>query len=156
MMRCSGAFKAQRIATIKEAEEVLATCDRLAIPAPGRWISGRVATLLSHYFVSASDERVMSAIAEDWVETLKDYPAWAIQNACRWWMSAENQYRHRKPLPGDVEDACKREVAGIIAARTMAKLGPPERGPQREHLSPEVMEKRKSAADRIMQEVLGG
>ncbi len=119
-------------------------------PAPGKWISGRIVTLLSHYFVAQTDQRVVEAMATDWVETLRKYPAWAIHNACRWWISAENEWRHRKPLPGDIEDRCKIELAPVRAAKIMTALGPtPDPEPIRQ-IAPEDVERRKAVAEEIM------
>lgn len=60
---------------------------------------------------------MMAAIAEDWHEELCAYPAWAIGKAVRWWISADNPDRRRKPLPGDIADRAKRE-AGVLKLAT--------------------------------------
>lgn len=61
----------------------------------------------------------MAAIAEDWQEELAPYPSWAISNAARWWMSADNPDRRRKPLPGDIAERAKRErgIAKLAVSR---------------------------------------
>ena len=62
---------------------------------------------------------MMTAIAEDWHEELKRYPGWAIQNACRWWMSVSNGKRRQKPLPGDIAERARKEI-GIVRAAEYA------------------------------------
>ncbi len=59
----------------------------------------------------------MAAIAEDWNEELKEYPAWAIQSACRWWMSEGNPDRRKKPLPGDIAKRAKFEMGAVKLAK---------------------------------------
>lgn len=53
-------------------------------------------------------------------------PAWAIQKACRWWMSADNEDRRKKPIAGDIAARAKIEM-GAVKLATSA-LGRFERG----------------------------
>lgn len=62
---------------------------------------------------------MMAAIADDWNTELQGYPGWAIQNAARWWMSADNDKRRQKPMPGDIAQRCKAEI-GIVKVAEMA------------------------------------
>lgn len=77
-------------------------------PSPRKWLSARILTLLSHYYVSQSDERVAQAAAEDWIEILRELPPWAVSNACRKYLAGDN--RRRKPTPGDILDLAQREL----------------------------------------------
>jgi hypothetical protein len=61
---------------------------------------------------------MMSAIAEDWHEELKDYPSWALQKASRWWMSAENEKRRQKPIAGDISARAKIEMGVVKVAES--------------------------------------
>lgn len=58
----------------------------------------------------------MQAIAEDWNEELKDYPAWALQKASRWWMSRNNEKRRQKPIAGDIAARAQWEMGVIRVA----------------------------------------
>ena len=60
---------------------------------------------------------MMAAIADDWHHELRDYPAWAIQNACRWWMGEDNPERKRRPLPGDIGARCRHETREVRFAQ---------------------------------------
>lgn len=95
----------------------------LSKPAPVEWITGRVVTLLSHYFVAQLEAGQAKAVARDWIETLERYPAWAIAKACRWWLSMENPRKSFKPVPGDIQDRAHRELEGVRAARVMVSMG---------------------------------
>ncbi len=62
---------------------------------------------------------MMAAIADDWNAELQGAPSWAIQNACRWWMSADNDKRRQKPMPGDISARCKIEL-GVVKIAELA------------------------------------
>lgn len=115
-----------------EVEAVDAALDYLGRSAPRKWIAGRVASLLSHYFVSQQDEVLAAAVAEDWCAMLEDYPAWAIANAARWWMGRENPRKHCKPLPGDIQDRAHVEMEPMRAARITTARGVAAPAPQPE------------------------
>lgn len=55
----------------------------------------------------------MREIAADWHEELREYPAWALQKACRWWMSADNKDRRKKPVAGDIAARARWEM-GVV------------------------------------------
>ncbi len=98
-------------------------------PATRQWISGRVATVLSQYFASSVPTEVMTAIAEDWFDELGEYPSWALQKACRWGMSADNEKRRQKPLPGDIAARAREEMACVrMAERALRKFNPKPTG----------------------------
>ena len=90
---------------------------RASVPATDQWIRGRVVTLLSQYFVGATSDNVMRGIAADWVFELNGLPEWALQDACRWWMSKDNPQRKRKPLAGDISDRAYQEMVIVRAAK---------------------------------------
>lgn len=97
--------------------------ERLSQPAPRHWISGRVVVTLSHYFVAQQEAAIVKAVADDWADILSDYPAWAIANACKWWISRENEHHHRKPLPGDIQDRAHKEMEAVRAAKIILAKG---------------------------------
>ena len=117
------------IQTQSAAQTISEQAKALRIPATKQWIAGRVATLLSQYFASSVPVEVMAAIAEDWHEELKAYPSWAIQNACRWWMSAENEKRRQKPIAGDISDRARIELGVVRVAENAVRRFNPENGP---------------------------
>lgn len=96
----------------------------LCKPAPAKWVAGRVATLLASYAQgNRTDEALATAVADDWLALLSDYPAWAIAKACRWWMSMDNPKRGFKPVPGDIQERAHRELEPIRAAKIMVSMG---------------------------------
>jgi len=92
------------------SEEHRPMVEKLMKPAGREWTSGRVATLLASYFVSQLPANIQAAIAEDWLAELQSFPAWALQEACRWWLSADNPERKRKPHPGDIAARARQET----------------------------------------------
>jgi len=136
-----------------EAEGIREMVEYLEKPATRKWIAGRALTLLSQYFAPNMDETVAKAIADDWCEMLSGYPAWAISNACRWWMGRENQNKVRRPLPGDIQEAAHREMEKVRVARIALSRGvalpKPEPEPPRE-LTPEDLDRRRQFAEQVM------
>lgn len=90
----------------------------LKTPSPSGWVAGRIATLLSHYFVTKDDERLAKAAAEDWIEILKPAPPWAIANACRKYLAGENA--RRKPLPADILSLAYQEMGFLNRYKLLA------------------------------------
>jgi hypothetical protein len=93
--------------------EIQATVDVLSEPCDPTWCMARVAALLSPYYDKDTPQGVRRMEAEDWLEALQDYPQWAIERAVRWWKSADNDHRRKKPLEGDIAARCKVEMRGI-------------------------------------------
>jgi len=90
---------------------------KLSTPAPAKWITGRIASLLAQYFQGDISEGMMKSIADDWYHELKDFPAWAIAKAVRWWTGRDNPDRRKKPLPGDIADRAQKELGPLFVAR---------------------------------------
>jgi len=82
---------------------------------------GRIATLQAQYYTTAIPEQMQEAIADDWHNELKEYPAWAISNAVRWWMSKDNDKRRYKPMCGDIAERCETEMAIVRVAEYAIK-----------------------------------
>ena len=120
---CLMAFSAQLPESQTEADQTRAAIDYLKTPCTRKWVAARVVTLLSHYFVAQQESAVVDAIAEDWVATLETYPAWALANACRWWISKDNKDRHRRPMPGDIEARADVELSPVRAAQITIRRG---------------------------------
>lgn len=92
---------------------------RLDTKASERWIGQRIVTLLSHYFVVDAHPGAMSGIAADWQRELSGYPAWAIDAACNWWTSKDNQKRRQKPVPGDISEQAHKHAQIIRSGQKM-------------------------------------
>jgi hypothetical protein len=95
--------------------EVEATVSALSEPVHSTWCMARVAALLNPYYEKDTPQMVREMEAEDWLEALSPFPQWAIERAVRWWKSAENADRRKKPLEGDIAARCKVEMRGIGA-----------------------------------------
>ena len=79
----------------------------------------------------------MAAVAEDWLTELGELPPWAIQKACRWWMSSSNPDRRKKPLPGDIAAQARRELGPVACAEVALKRFDRENAPVR-HMTEET------------------
>ena len=93
--------------------DVKAAVAALSEPCSPVWCMARVAALLDPYYDKDTPQAVRKMMAEDWLVELEAYPQWAIERAVRWWKSAENADRRKKPLEGDIAARCKVEMRGI-------------------------------------------
>jgi len=146
------AFSGQRCASERDVEVTQRAVDDLSAPAPKRWVQGRVAALLSHYFVASTDACVIEMMAEDWWRILSGNPAWAIANACIWWLGPENEKHDRKPLPGDIAAAVSREMERVRVAKFMVDRGivPPRKVPPAPEPIIRTTEERRAIAARVL------
>ena len=103
------------------AEEIERVVGVMCKPCDATWCMARVAALLSPYYDKDTPPAVRKMEAEDWLEELKVYPQWAIERAVRWWKSADNKDRRKKPLEGDIADRCKVEMRGINAVPSLVE-----------------------------------
>lgn len=148
--QCLTPFRALRPRDQDELEQSLAAIEYLTVPAPGSWIAAKVVSLLSHFFTAQQEAAVAKAIALDWADMLSEYPAWAIANACRWWLSRENPRRSYKPVPGDIQDRAHVELEGVRAAKVMVSLGVPPDEPTRAPVAPPTQLERASFAAEVL------
>lgn len=91
--------------------------NKLYTPAPAKWITGRIASLLAQYFQGDISEGMMKSIADDWYHELKDFPAWSIAKAVRWWIGKDNPDRRKKPMTGDIAERAQKELGPLMVAR---------------------------------------
>jgi len=101
--------------------DIEATSAALLQPVDPAWCMARIASLLSPYYDKATPDLARVMEAQDWMEALADYPQWAIDRAVRWWKSAENEARRKRPLEGDIAARCVVEMRGIRAASALAR-----------------------------------
>ena len=147
----------RQIRTIKEREAVDQITKAFRKPVTVKWCNGRIAVLLSHYFVGNMEKHHVEAVADDWLNELKDFPAWSIALACKWWISRDNPKRRNKPMPGDIGERAHKEMAFIrVAEMIIARFDrqgyvpPPLPEPKCEPLTPEQLEERKRKVEEIM------
>ena len=94
----------------KEADETRQALQQLTAPANKSWIAQRAVKILAHYFVAEMHPEILKSISEDWNRELAGYPEWAIEEACRWWLSQHNKKRRQKPMPGDISEVAQRSM----------------------------------------------
>jgi hypothetical protein len=109
------------LAALPQIGEVEATVAALSEPVHSTWCMARVAALLNPYYDKETPQVVREMEAEDWLEALAPFPQWAIERAVRWWKSAENTDRRKKPLEGDIAARCRVEMRGIGAVSELLR-----------------------------------
>lgn len=107
----------RRLKSKDERDRVAAIIQKASTKATAKAIAVKIIPMLTEYFVALTNADVAKQVGANWQYELADYPLWAIHNACRWWISRENEYRHRKPVPGDISDRCHREMELIRIAQ---------------------------------------
>ena len=101
------------IVTDEQKSEILASIRELTIPSERAWVMARVAATLSQYYAADVPQAIVAIMAEDWADAIGGYPQWCITKAMRWWKSADNPDRKKRPVEGDIEAVCRREY-GVI------------------------------------------
>jgi hypothetical protein len=96
--------------------------NKLYTPAPAKWITGRIASLLAQYFQGDISEGMMKSIADDWYHELKDFPAWSIAKAVRWWIGKDNPDRRKKPMTGDIAERAQKELGPLMAPQPRERI----------------------------------
>jgi hypothetical protein len=125
--------------------------NKLYTPAPAKWITGRIASLLAQYFQGDISEGMMKSIADDWYHELKDFPAWSISKAVRWWIGKDNPDRRKKPMTGDIAERAQKELGLIIVAQSAIRRFDTGFTPKIEQKPKERMSKKR--ADEIVEEI---
>jgi hypothetical protein len=115
----------------------------LSEPCNPAWCMARVAALLNPYYDKETPPMVRQMEAQDWLEALASYPQWAIERAVRWWKSADNPDRRKKPLEGDIAARCKVEMRGIGAVPKLLNIKA-----QGRYIEPDKPREKLSAQDR--------
>jgi hypothetical protein len=111
--------------THRNAELAVEFYDHVTQPAPARWTAARIHTLLVQTYVLAAEEIINEQVAEDWLNALESYPAWAIKAACDEWCA--ESHNGRKPTAGDIASLCAKQLALVRRLNVEAKavLGRP-------------------------------
>lgn len=95
----------------------------LSQPARPAWTMAQVAALLHPYYEKDTPQAIREIEAEDWAHELREYPQWAIKAAIRWWKSADNKDRRKRPLEGDISARINVEMIAVRAAKTALRSG---------------------------------
>ena len=103
-----------------ESFELRQLVEALSEPATPVQRGKAIATLLAHYWVNSMPDGVYDEILSDFAVALREFPAWAIADARRWWV-IDNQKRHRRPLPGDLADRARIAMKDVYAAQERLK-----------------------------------
>lgn len=144
-----------RINTQEERDRTIMTIQSLSNPAPRSWLQGEIGKVLVHYFVGVIPKNFSKSIGSDYDAELSDFPAWAIVKARRWWVSRDNEYRFRKPLPGDLGERVLIEMKLVRYAEGMVRLfdsngSNKAKEPPRKPVRREDMEARRAYAKEVM------
>lgn len=81
-----------------------------------QWISGRIETLLAHYFQPDNPSELLEAAIDDWIDMLLPFSQQAIQAACAEYLRTEPR---RRPTPGAIKGLAER-FAGEARAKASA------------------------------------
>ena len=90
----------------RDLKSALARYELYLAPARVDEIAGRIAALLSHYWVGQMPGSLQTLVASDWLEDLGEFPSHAIEEACRRWRRAEI----KRPKPAEIRDMCQRII----------------------------------------------
>lgn len=99
-----------------EAKSAIRALDAFLEPVDCGWLAGRIATLLSHYWIKDTPAPVLDHVAGDWIDVLGEYPAQAIQDACIAWLKTSKW----APRPADIVELVEQSIGD--AARQRARL----------------------------------
>ena len=96
------------------AQRALSDLDQELRPAERGWISGRVATLLAHYWTPDMGETLQTAVGHDWINILGAFPRHVIEAACVKYLSGNTRAR---PTPGQILELAQEEVGDQMQQR---------------------------------------
>jgi len=133
------------------------TVQKLKHPATPKGIAAKVVPMLSVYYVALTHDALAAQVGAIWQDELEGYPLWAVHNATRWWVSRNNPYKHRSPVPGDISSRCDVEMGLVIAAETKIRIfdrdGPGEFEPERSVVPEDELVSRRAHSEKVLREV---
>jgi hypothetical protein len=135
-----GPFANKQAKTDAELAETLAVIETYDQPGPIDQIVVMVVTMLSFKRDVTRTLPTDDGVAAIWREILAPYPAWAVREACIWWLSADNPNCSYVPVPGNIEARTREILAPLHRAANMCRLGvvPPALPPEeRVRVTPE-------------------
>ena len=106
------------------ADQISSDIAIVLCPASLDEISGSVVTLLSFYPRATGSKTLATETADIWLKHLEQFPAWAIKEACEWYVGPGNPPDRRswRPLPGDIADQCQTLLNSTWQAARMVSL----------------------------------
>lgn len=104
--------KAVTAADAMDLRRQLAIVEAACAPGDAATIIGRVYALLAHYRSPEMPEELERAIANDWLEDIREFPITVVDESCRRWRRNPAKFRYR-PLPGDIRAICE-ELMGKL------------------------------------------
>lgn len=122
------------VAVLEDCRAALAVYERALVPMEPHALSGRVASMLKHYFqpaVASNAEHAVQLqrmVAHDWHEALGEFPDWAVQEACRRWIKREE----KRPTPAGIRAECQRLCAEQLKTRDRLRMIVEASAPSRE------------------------
>ena len=157
MARSLRASAQQPVETEAQAQMLMKACETLRQPVKREWLMGRIATLLSHFYVSPMSETEVRAVAEDWAAALGAFPQWAVAEACAEWLRSSN----RKPTIADIRKLSQQHFAVVEFTRQKAMRGPkatpkPEHGKITEEQRAQMAEAGNAALKRMVSKMERG
>jgi hypothetical protein len=127
-----GPFSNKQARTDAELAETLAVIETYTQPGPIDQIVVMVVTLLSFKRDVTRSLPTDDGVAALWREILAPYPAWAVREACIWWLGADNPNCGFPPVPGQIEARVREVLAPLHRAANICRLGvvPPALPPE--------------------------
>lgn len=92
-----------------EIEKILSGLYDAVTPVQKSWLITRIVSLLGHFHVPDIPQQAADVHVHDWIEALKEYPQWVIEEVCTTWLRNNN----RKPTIFDIIKECDLQIEGI-------------------------------------------
>lgn len=105
-----GRYVTAPISTTSEMEAVRDVIQKMSPQGTQDQAVTRIGNCLSLYLTGDVEPRTLLAQTKMYLAELGDYPDWAVEEAIAWWIGRENEFRYRRPLPGDLSDVCHRKT----------------------------------------------
>lgn len=119
---CEALVYAPALST-EQVDKLRVTVERVARPAGEEWTRGRLATLLSHYWIDKGPDELKEAVANDWVAIVMGEPCppdWAINKACLAWLGGKDA--RKKPLPGEIRAMAIEQMSWVYLIQSRLYL----------------------------------
>lgn len=90
-----------------DAQRGVADFRRCLGPADPKTIALRIAGLLAHWYVPEVAPELRAVVIGDWAAVLREFPDWAVKEACIGWLSRETA----APKPVHIAVRCREATA---------------------------------------------
>lgn len=85
-----------------EIERAIAALEIILRPGDPSRLGARIGALLEHWMRPERDHAIDTLVKADWIMALRDYPLWAVQQACLDYLRLEE----RPPKPASIRRLC--------------------------------------------------